>query len=82
MGVTIGQKVAYGAAFVLGSSRITMTEPLSSAELGLRALRLLEEALDLLDQSDSSEEIGAHVDLAVHRLRAVLAKEGPIPPRR
>ena len=36
------------------------------------ALDHLESSLQLLDEADAPAEIGAHVDLAIHRLRAAL----------
>lgn len=41
------------------------------------ALDHLEGSLQLLDDADAPAEIGAHVDLAIHRLREVLAKSEP-----
>lgn len=38
------------------------------------ALRLIEDALDLLDRSGAPADIGAHLDLARCRLNAVLAE--------
>ena len=42
---------------------------------GLKALALLEEALETLDAADLPENIGAHVDLAICRLRELLQSE-------
>ena len=39
---------------------------------GAAALSRLEEALELLDRSGAPGDIGAHVDLAVQRLKAAL----------
>ena len=44
-----------------------------SAEL--RALALMRESLALLDSSDAPPHIGAHLDLAIERLREHLAME-------
>lgn len=41
------------------------------------ALDYLESSLQLLDDAGAPADIGAHVDLAVHRLRAVLAEPEP-----
>ena len=41
-------------------------------QLLTEALQYLQSALDLLDRSDASAHIGAHVDLAVHQLREVI----------
>ena len=40
------------------------------------ALRHLNEALRLLDESDAPPEVGAQLDLAIHRLRAVIERFG------
>lgn len=37
------------------------------------ALTLLSNALDLLDRTEAPADVGAHVDLAIHRLQAALA---------
>lgn len=39
---------------------------------GASALSLMEEALGLLDRCDAAPEIGAHLDLAICRLREIL----------
>jgi hypothetical protein len=39
----------------------------------LEALTNLQSALDLLDRSSAPAQIGAHVDLAIHDLRAAVA---------
>jgi len=39
---------------------------------GAAALSHLEQALELLDQTELPADIGAHVDLAAHRLRSAL----------
>jgi hypothetical protein len=44
-----------------------------------RALALLEQALAILDAIDAPGDIGAHVDLAISRLRDELGME-PLPP--
>jgi hypothetical protein len=41
------------------------------------ALDHLEGSLQLLDDADAPADIGAHVDLAVHRLREVLSSAVP-----
>jgi len=43
----------------------------------MQALELMERALALLDECDAAAEIGAHLDLAIQRLRSMLAS---IPP--
>jgi hypothetical protein len=40
-------------------------------EMLRRALALMENALDLLDDADCSADVGAHLDLAICRLRDV-----------
>jgi hypothetical protein len=40
-------------------------------EMLRRALALMEDALDLLDDADCSADVGAHLDLAICRLRDV-----------
>lgn len=55
------------------------TLPTSSAGVLRTALDHLERALRLLDDGDAPGDIGAHVDLAIHRLRGelgVLASDG------
>lgn len=37
------------------------------------ALSLMETALSLLDKADAAFDVGAHLDLAIHRLKEVLA---------
>ncbi len=37
------------------------------------ALQLMEEALELLDQCDAPADIGAHLDLAIQRLRCLVS---------
>ena len=41
---------------------------------GAEALKLMEEALELLDRCDGAADIGAHLDLAICRLRALVAQ--------
>ena len=54
---------------------------------GVSALALMEEALHLLDTCEQSGEAAAHLDLAICRLRAAIAREastgsdGPSQPR-
>jgi len=55
--------------------------PDSIANEGATALGLLEEALQILDRFDAPAEIAAHVDLAIERLREILEKTAPLPPR-
>lgn len=48
-----------------------MAEPVqqtNSGEMMERAVRLMREALDLLDQATAPSDIGAHLDLAINRL--------------
>lgn len=43
---------------------------MSSGEGALReALRLMQAALELLDEADSAHNVAAHLDLAIHRLK-------------
>jgi hypothetical protein len=42
---------------------------------GTAALSLMEEALALLDQGDVAPDVGAHLDLAICRLRQILGIE-------
>ena len=37
-----------------------------------RPLHLMIEALELLDDMDAPADVGAHLDLAIHRLRQVI----------
>jgi hypothetical protein len=41
-------------------------------EHGRAALSLMEQALELLDRCTTGHEVGAHLDLAICRLRAIL----------
>lgn len=42
---------------------------------GAAALSLMHEALTLLDQCKGTSEVGAHLDLAICRLRDLIARE-------
>lgn len=59
----------------------------SLQEDGAAALRLIEEALALLDRCDAPGEIGAQLDHAMQRLKTLIApqpfpqQEAPRPPR-
>jgi hypothetical protein len=44
------------------------------------ALRQLTEALELLDESHAPPEIGAELDLAIHRLQEAIGRAGASPP--
>jgi hypothetical protein len=44
---------------------------------GTAALSLMEHALDLLDRCDVPIDIGAHLDLAICRLREAIHSAGP-----
>lgn len=39
------------------------------------ALKLMERALSLLDGNEGPEDAGAHLDLAIHRLKAWIAEK-------
>lgn len=41
-----------------------------------RALRLMQSALALVDEAGGAEDVGAHIDLAVQRLEAILLISG------
>ena len=41
-----------------------------------KALSNMEEALHLLDEGRAPEDIGAHLDLAVQRLRETIGRDG------
>lgn len=45
------------------------------------ALRKLNEALRLLDESEAPPEIGAELDHAIHRLQSAIESAGPGVPR-
>ena len=47
---------------------------------GVEALARMEEALELIDQCDGTSEIGAHLDLAICRLRDLIARHAPKTP--
>ncbi|HJP68531.1 MAG TPA: hypothetical protein VJ846_06490 [Sphingomicrobium sp.] len=42
---------------------------------GRDALRLMENALELLDECDPAGDVSPHLDLAIHRLRARLSPQ-------
>lgn len=42
---------------------------------GRDALRLMESALELLDECDHASDVSPHLDLAIHRLKARLSPE-------
>lgn len=44
---------------------------------GAAALSLMERALELLDRCDCAMDVGAHLDLAVCRLREAIHSAGP-----
>ena len=44
---------------------------------GIEALARMQEALELIDRCDGTAEIGAHLDLAICRLRDLMAKHEP-----
>ena len=48
----------------------------SESEAGMRALELMTEALLTLDESTLPSDIGAHLDLAIDRLRRHLGLGG------
>ena len=52
---------------------MTSSASRSQEDIGVAALALLEQALELLDQFDAPIESAALVDLAMHRLRDALA---------
>jgi len=43
---------------------------------GRIALTQMEEALELVDKCDGADDVGAHLDLAICRLRELMASEG------
>lgn len=47
-------------------------ESSKNIELQQRALDLMQEALQLIDTSETSSEVGAHLDLAMCRLKALI----------
>ncbi|HWJ38393.1 MAG TPA: hypothetical protein VNR86_06495 [Sphingomicrobium sp.] len=46
---------------------------------GVEALARMEEALELIDQCDGTSEIGAHLDLAICRLRELISRHATEP---
>jgi hypothetical protein len=54
----------------------------SLAREGVAALALMEEALRLIDSCEISVEIGAHLDLAISRLKEALEAPTSGPPPR
>lgn len=59
---------------------MTDTMMKTSVELGSEVLRLLREGLALLDPSEMHADIGAHVDLAICRLKGYLEGYTPVAP--
>ena len=49
---------------------------LGSTENLRHALSLMETALILIDEAEAAADVGAHLDLAIHRLRETLAAGG------
>jgi hypothetical protein len=49
--------------------------PAQAGDHGGAALSLMEEALALLDRGDVAPDVGAHLDLAICRLRDILGIE-------
>lgn len=45
-------------------------------EEGAAALKLMEDALELLDRCDGAFDVGAHLDLAICRLRESIHRAG------
>jgi hypothetical protein len=59
-----------------GSEQHVKSESFASRQHKLlSALSSMEEALRLLDEADCSADIGAHLDLAICRLRDMLPKD-------
>lgn len=56
--------------------------PARLADEGVDALVRMEDALELLDRCDEAADVGAHLDLAICRLREVLAQMGVTAPPR
>jgi len=56
-----------------------MSEPVAGTlqEEGVAALNLMERALELLDRCDAAMDVGAHLDLAICRLREAIHSEEP-----
>ena len=50
----------------MGEAQLRNTDPDYAIE---RSIELISEALALLDASDAPADIGAHLDLALHRMR-------------
>jgi hypothetical protein len=48
----------------------------TSGDYQARAMELLASALQLLDESDTPADVGAHVDLAIVRLSEVMSQSG------
>ena len=62
---------------------MVMHKRVAEPEAGATALALMEQALALLDRDDLAPDVGAHLDLAICRLREVLdadaaARTGPV----
>jgi hypothetical protein len=56
---------------------MSKTSSVSTEEDWIAALSLLEEAIPLLDRSDTPVEVAAHVQLAIDRLRSVIFPDAP-----
>jgi hypothetical protein len=58
-------------------SAIISPVPASPENKAKEALALMVEALDLIDSSEGADVAGAHLDLAIHRLREWI-EEAPL----
>lgn len=72
-------RVQWGYFPRLGAMGVRMGKDVSESlqRDGREALSRMEEALELVDRCDGTTEIGAHLDLAICRLRELIAKHEP-----
>lgn len=52
------------------------SDPSSKERQADEALRLMQRALGLLDEAEGPDEVGAHLDLAMHRLQEWIERKG------
>jgi hypothetical protein len=76
MGSIVAGSRPLGFSAALGAMGMRMDKDGSKAlhRDGPEALSRMEEALELIDRCEGTAEIGAHLDLAICRLRDLIAK--------
>lgn len=76
MGSIVARSLPLGFIASFERDGVRMGKDMSEAlhRDGPEALSRMEEALELIDRCDGTAEIGAHLDLAICRLRDLIAK--------